>query len=189
MRASSLPKKISTRGRATWVERTRSWGAWKVATLSETEWRSAVEEIRGAKGSWTWTTSSSVEASVLFTGSPEPSTRTSWPCARSSSATRETYSLTAFLVARRCGVTWAIERRRAGGTDPRLDDRSPIPARPYDVRATRCLRVPGQAPVFDRDDSAAPATGLFERAWSAMNSSVLSRASSSGRCVWGDFIR
>ena len=29
------PKKISTSGRATWVESTRSCGAWKVATLSE----------------------------------------------------------------------------------------------------------------------------------------------------------
>ena len=35
VRASRRPKKISTSGRATWVERTRSCGAWKVATLSE----------------------------------------------------------------------------------------------------------------------------------------------------------
>ena len=35
VRASMRPKKISTSGRATWVESTRSCGAWKVATLSE----------------------------------------------------------------------------------------------------------------------------------------------------------
>ena len=35
VRASIRPKKISTSGRATWVESTRSCGAWKVATLSE----------------------------------------------------------------------------------------------------------------------------------------------------------
>ena len=73
VRASRRPKKISTSGRATWVERTRSCGAWKVATLSEMEWRSAAEETRGANGSWTWTMSSGVDASRFLTGSPEPS--------------------------------------------------------------------------------------------------------------------
>ncbi len=65
MRASSRPKKISTSGRATWVESTRSCGAWKVATLSAEEWRRAVEETRGANGSWTWTMSA-VEARSSF---------------------------------------------------------------------------------------------------------------------------
>ena len=50
VRASRRPKKISTSGRATWVERTRSCGAWKVATLSEKEWRSAAEETLRREG-------------------------------------------------------------------------------------------------------------------------------------------
>ena len=49
---------LDERPRATWVERTRSTGSWKVATLSETEWRSAADPVLGANGSWTWTTSS-----------------------------------------------------------------------------------------------------------------------------------
>ena len=44
VRASSRPKKISTSGRATWVESTRSVGSWKLPTLSEREWRSAADE-------------------------------------------------------------------------------------------------------------------------------------------------
>ena len=148
VRASSRPKKISTRGRATWVERTRSWGAWKVATLSEKECRSAVEEIRGAKGSWTWTMSKGVDASRFLTASPEPRTTTSCPRRPSSSEIRLTYSLTAFAVPRRCGVTWAIERRSA-------DTRAayePAPGGP-----------PAQASVF-ASAFAAPATGLLPRA-------------------------
>ena len=47
MRASRRPKKISTSGRATWVERMRSVGSWKLPTLSEREWRSAAEESAG----------------------------------------------------------------------------------------------------------------------------------------------
>ena len=85
MRASSRPKKISTRGRATWVERTRSCGAWKVATLSEWEWRSAAEETLGANGSWTWTMSTSLEPSRRLTGSPAAIETTSWPREASSS--------------------------------------------------------------------------------------------------------
>ena len=57
MRASIRPKKISTSGRATWVDSTRSCGAWKVATFSESEWRSAAAETLGANGSCTWTMS------------------------------------------------------------------------------------------------------------------------------------
>jgi hypothetical protein len=59
VRASSRPKKTSTSGRATWVESTLSVGSWKLPTLSECEWRSAVEETLGANGSWTWTMSGS----------------------------------------------------------------------------------------------------------------------------------
>ena len=95
-----------------------------MATLSEKEWRSAVEEIRGANGSWTWTMSNGVEASRFLTASPEPKTTTSWPRRSSSSETRLTYSLTAFRVPRRCGVTWAIERRSAdtaAAYEPALD--------------------------------------------------------------------
>lgn len=57
VRASRRPKNISTSIRATWVESTRSAGSWKVATLSESEWRSAAEPGLGAKGSCTWTMS------------------------------------------------------------------------------------------------------------------------------------
>ena len=56
--ASIRPKKTSTSIRATWVERTRSTGSWKVATLSDCEWRSAAEPVLGANGSCTWTRSS-----------------------------------------------------------------------------------------------------------------------------------
>ena len=58
VRASSRPKKISTSGRATCVERTRSVGSWKVPTFSERECRRASDDALGAKGSWTWTMSS-----------------------------------------------------------------------------------------------------------------------------------
>ena len=173
VRASRRPKKISTSGRATWVERTRSWGAWKVATLSEKEWRSAVEETRGAKGSWTWTMSKGVDARRFLTASPEPRTTTSCPRRPSSSETRLTYSLTGFAVPRRCGVTWAIERRLGRHT--------------CSIRG-RAVAASGQASVF-ASVFAAPATGLLPRAYVAMNSSVCSRASSSGRWLCGDFIR
>ena len=82
------PKKISTSGRATWVESTRSCGAWKVATLSEEEWRRAVEETRGAKGSWTWTMSAGVPRSSFLTWSPTPAICTLWPRRSSSAETR-----------------------------------------------------------------------------------------------------
>ena len=55
VRASIRPKKTSTSIRATWVESTRSTGSWKVATLSDCEWRSAAEPVLGANGSWTCT--------------------------------------------------------------------------------------------------------------------------------------
>ena len=48
VRSSIRPKNTSTSMRATWVERTRSTGSWKVATLSDWEWRSAAEP--GARG-------------------------------------------------------------------------------------------------------------------------------------------
>ena len=58
MRASRRPKKISTSGRATWVESSRSVGSWKLPTLSEMRVaQGAVEETLGANGSWTWTMS------------------------------------------------------------------------------------------------------------------------------------
>ena len=63
IRASRRPKKISTSGRATWVERTRSVGRWNVAALRALEWRRAAEAALGANGSWTWTTSKSIELS------------------------------------------------------------------------------------------------------------------------------
>ena len=57
--------------------------------------------------------SKGAEASRFLTASPEPNTETSCPRRASSSETRVTYSLTAFRVPRRCGVTWAIERGAA----------------------------------------------------------------------------
>ena len=98
VRASSRPKKRSTKRRATWVEITRSAGAWNVPTFSAREWRSATDAVLGANGSWTWTkssgarlsTSSSVRATssggaggvprrdgASGSSSPTPSTRTS----------------------------------------------------------------------------------------------------------------
>ncbi len=53
VRSSIRPKKTSTSIRATCVERTRSTGSWKVATLSDWEWRRAPEPVLGANGSWT----------------------------------------------------------------------------------------------------------------------------------------
>ena len=47
VRASRRPRKISTSGRATWVERIRSEGSWKLPTLSERECRSAAEATLG----------------------------------------------------------------------------------------------------------------------------------------------
>ena len=58
VRASIRPKKTSTSIRATWVDSTRSTGSWKVATLSDIEWRRAAEPVLGANGSWTCTMSS-----------------------------------------------------------------------------------------------------------------------------------
>ena len=82
MRASIRPKKISTSGRATEVESTRSCGAWKVATLSESEWRSAAAETLGANGSWTWTMSKGRAISGRLTGSALPIRTTSVPAPR-----------------------------------------------------------------------------------------------------------
>ena len=61
VRASRRPKKISTSGRATCVERIRSVGSWKLPTFSECEWRSAIDAALGAYGSWTWTMSNSAD--------------------------------------------------------------------------------------------------------------------------------
>ena len=71
VRASSRPKKISTRGRATCVESTRSVGSWKVPTFSEREWRSAVDAVLGANGSWTWTMSRSAAPSSGSSGAAD----------------------------------------------------------------------------------------------------------------------
>ena len=71
MRASSRPKKISTSGRATWVESTRSLGSWKLPTLSDCEWRSAVEATLGANGSCTWTMSNVDAAEQALEGAPD----------------------------------------------------------------------------------------------------------------------
>ena len=97
LRASRRPKNSSTKRRATWVESTRSAGAWNVPTLSEREWRSATDDALGANGSWTWTNSigAAVSASSIVremssggagiaprrapasgSSSPTPSTRT-----------------------------------------------------------------------------------------------------------------
>ena len=98
LRASSRPKNSSTKRRATWVESTRSAGAWNVPTLSEREWRSATDDALGANGSCTCTKSGGAPESAssivreMSTGgagiaprrapasgssSPTPSTRTS----------------------------------------------------------------------------------------------------------------
>ena len=58
VRASSRPSTSETTLRATWVDSSRSVGAWNVPTLSAREWRSAALDVDGAKGSWTWQTSS-----------------------------------------------------------------------------------------------------------------------------------
>ena len=63
IRASRRPKKISTNGRATWVESTRSVGRWNVAAFSAQECRSAAEATLGAYGSCTWTMSKSIALS------------------------------------------------------------------------------------------------------------------------------
>ena len=97
LRASRRPKNSSTKRRATWVESTRSAGAWNVPMLSEREWRSATDDALGANGSWTWTNSigATVSASSIVremssggagiaprrapasgSSSPTPSTRT-----------------------------------------------------------------------------------------------------------------
>ena len=176
VRASIRPKKISTSGRATWVERTRSCGAWKVATLSEKEWRSAAEETLGANGSWTWTMSNGVAFSSFLTGSPVPIRSTSWPRRRSSAETRSANSLIGFSTPRRKGATWAMESGASGTVDAK--HRSPPPAGSYHARPGWC-----SAPRRGRCSAALP------RALALMYSSVCSRASSSGRWVCGDFIR
>ncbi len=66
-RASNRPKKISTRGRATCVERVRSLGSWKVPTFSEREWRRAVDAAEGMNGSCTCTMSRGTDASRVST--------------------------------------------------------------------------------------------------------------------------
>jgi hypothetical protein len=67
VRASSRPKKLSTKRRATSVESRRSLGAWKEPTLSAREWRRAALEVLGANGSCTCTKSSSTVVSSSST--------------------------------------------------------------------------------------------------------------------------
>ena len=96
VRASSRPKNSSTKRRATWVDSTRSVGAWKEPTFSARLCRSATELALGANGSCTCTKSSGASVSTssivraMSTGgdgavprrrwsgssSPTPSTRT-----------------------------------------------------------------------------------------------------------------
>jgi hypothetical protein len=64
VRASSRPKNSSTKRRATWVESTRSVGAWNEPMLSARLWRSATDDALGANGSWTCTKSSGASAST-----------------------------------------------------------------------------------------------------------------------------
>ena len=52
--------------RATWVETTRSVGAWKLPTLSAREWRSATLATLGANGSCTWQMSSAAAVEQLL---------------------------------------------------------------------------------------------------------------------------
>jgi len=66
-RASRRPRTRSTSRRATWVETTRSVGAWNVPTFSAREWRSAALETDGAKGSWTWQRSSAASTKSCST--------------------------------------------------------------------------------------------------------------------------
>ena len=99
-----------------------------------------------------------------------------WPRRSSSSETRSTNSLTGFRVPRRWGVTWAIESGSAGTSEQSKSPRA--------AGSESGLGLGLAAGAF-----AAPATGVLPRAWAAMNSSVCSRASSSGRWVCGDFIR
>ena len=63
VRASSRPKKSSTKRRATCVESTRSVAAWKVPTFSAREWRSAADDALGANGSCTCTKSNGAASS------------------------------------------------------------------------------------------------------------------------------
>ena len=64
VRASSRPKNSSTNRRATWVDSTRSVGAWKEPTLSARECRSATDDALGANGSCTCTKSSGATVST-----------------------------------------------------------------------------------------------------------------------------
>ncbi len=63
LRPSRRPNSSSTSRLATWVETTRSAGAWKVPTFSACECRRAAEAALGANGSCTCTKSSSAPAS------------------------------------------------------------------------------------------------------------------------------
>ena len=100
-------------------------------------------------------------------------TTTRWPRSASSAETRATNSLISWRAPQGCGVTWAIERR------------SPSHAPQHRRRAGRAARL-GLSLSSPRLGALA---ALGVRACSAMNSSVSSRASSSGRWVCGDFIR
>ena len=58
MRASMRENSSRDSGPVSWVESTRSVGAWKLPTLSAREWRRAALDALGANGSWTLTMSS-----------------------------------------------------------------------------------------------------------------------------------
>jgi hypothetical protein len=94
VRASSRPKKRSTKRRATCVESTRSVGAWNVPTLSAREWRSATELADGANGSCTCTKSTGAICSAssmvraMSTGGDGTTERRRGPSGRSSPTPR-----------------------------------------------------------------------------------------------------
>ena len=145
-----------------------------MATLSEKEWRSAAEEIRGANGSWTWTMSNGVEASRFLTPSPEPSTS----------------DLVAAPLELLGDPRDVLVDRVAGAPPVRghLGYRETVSRHALQHMRPRARRPRAQASVL-ASAFAAPATGTLPRAYLAMNSSVCSRASSSGRWLCGDFIR
>jgi hypothetical protein len=115
VRASSRPKKRSTKRRATWVEITRSVGAWKEPTLRAREWRSATEEALGANGSCTWTKSNAVRVSA-------------------SSIVRATSSGGAGGVPRRAGASGSSSPTPRTATSPSAGRTSPARIRRRDSR-------------------------------------------------------
>jgi hypothetical protein len=93
VRASRRPKNSSTKRRATWVERTRSVGAWNEPTLSARLCRSATDDALGANGSWTCTKSSGAivrTSSIVRATSTGGAGRPPRRCSGSSSPTPST---------------------------------------------------------------------------------------------------